>query len=328
MRILVTTTICLAVSSLLLTTAVGQKRDTKSSFVKDYVAGTHQSPLYGTFYYKCWLAPDLSGDPNELEWLWSVTWKPTTSEGRRLLSRAYNIMRRYEGLKISGNTAKAKADALMFWAGMYCSRPGNDDSYTNTNKKSDMVGWLYLDKFTLDKSGKPVSASFFGSPYGHKHPLSVLSHQPFIPFSVCFSIMPYILADLLSDRYKSTFNIVDDLQAGVLFSCDFGDDGAFFVMLDKPAGSSPSDLYKAKVVFIPAKITGFDTLKELRESTVIRLEFMDSDGFLVGSLIIAPFEWTVLAYKGKPRYLTYDAYQVAIFGKATKFAIRYGVLKK
>jgi hypothetical protein len=320
MRILVTTTICLAMSSLLLTTAVGQKRDT------DYVAGTHQSPLYGTFYYKCWLRPALFGDPNELEWVWNVTWKPTTSEGRRLLNRAYNIMRRYGQLRISGNTAMARADALMFWSGMYCSRPDNDDSYIN--KKSAVVGWLHLEKFTLDKSGKPVSASFYGSPYGHKHPLSVLSHQPFVPFSVCFYMMPYILADVLSDRYMSTFNIVDDLRAGVLFSCDFRDDGAFFVMLDKPAGSSPSDLYKAKVVFIPAKITGLDTLKELRESTVIKLEFMDSDGFLVGSLMIAPFEWTVLAFDGKPRYLRYGAYELAIFGKATKLTVSYGVLKK
>jgi len=323
MRILVTTTICLAMSSLLLTTAVGQKGDTKSSFVRDYVAGTHQSPLYGTFYYKCWLAPDLSEDPNKLEWTWIVTWKPTTDKGRSLLNRAYNIMRRYGELKISGNTAEAKSDSLIFWSGIYCLIPEDDDLY------SDKEGWLYLDKFTLDKSGKPVSASFFGSPYGRKHPHSVLSHQPFIPFAIRPSNWLSIMADLLSDRYRFQSNIKYDIDVGVLFASSFGDDGLLYVMLDKPSGRSPSNLYRARVAFIPSKITGFDTIKELKESTVIKLEFRDSDGFLAGSQTVAPYDWTsIVDDKGKTLYLTYDASAVSIFGKGTKLTVSYMIPKK
>jgi hypothetical protein len=327
MRILVTTTICLAMSSLLLTIAVGQKRDAKSSFVKDYVAGTHQSPLYGTFYYKCWLMPDLLGDPNEHVWSWNVTWKPTTSEGRSLLNRAYNIMRRYGELKISGNTAEAKSDSLIFWSGILCWIPEDDASYSD--KESDSTDWLYLDKFTLDKSGKPVSASFFGSPYGHKHPHSVLSHHLFIPFAIRFSDLRGIMADLLSDLYISQYNIRDDIDAGVLFSSNFRDDGLLYVMLDKPSGRSPSNWYRAKVAFIPSKITGLDTLKELKESTVITLEFRDSDGFLAGSETVAPHDWTrVVDDKGKALCLIYDAPSVYISGKATKLTVSYMIPKK
>jgi len=163
MRILVTTTICLAMSSLLLTAAVGQKRDILRFFGKDYVKGAHQSPLYGTFYYKCWLMPRLSEDPNELKWVWIVTWKPTTSEGRSLLNRAYNIMRRYGELKISGNTAaRVETGSLTLWSGILCWIPEDDASYND--KEWDSTEWLSLTIFTLDKSGKPVSASFFGSP--------------------------------------------------------------------------------------------------------------------------------------------------------------------
>ena len=327
MRILVTTTICLAMSSLLLTTAVGQKGDTQSSSVKDYVAGTHQSPLYGTFYYKCWLDPDLSEDPNKLGWFWEVTWKPTTDKGRSLLNRAYNIMRRYGELKISGNTAEAKSDSLIFWSGMLCWIPEDDASYSD--KDSDSPRWLYLDKFTLDKSGKPVSASFFGYPYRHKHPLSVLSYQPFIPFTIPSPVRRGIMAKLLSDRYNSQSNIRDDIDAGVLFLSDFRDDGMVFVMLDKPAGRDLTIFYKAKVAFVPSKITGFDTLKELRESTVIILEFRDSDGFLAGSETVAPRDWTVVVDdKGKTICLRYDAPSVYISGKATKLTVSYGVRKK
>jgi len=323
MRVLVTTTICLAMSSLLLTTVVGQKGDTKSSSVKDYVAGTHQSPLYGTFYYKCWLAPDLSEDPNELGWIWEVTWKPTTDKGRSLLNRAYNIMRRYGELKISGNTAEAKSDSLIFWSGIYCLIPEDDDLY------SDKEGWLYLDKFTLDKSGKPVSASFFGSPHKHKHPHSVLSHQPFIPFTIRPSILRSIIADLLSGLYRFQSNIRYDIDVGVLFASSFGDDGLLYVMLDKPSGRSPSNLYRARVAFVPSNITGFDTIKELKESTVIKLEFRDSDGFLAGSQTVVPYDWTsIVDDKGKTLYLTYDAPALYISGKATKLTISYMIPKK
>jgi len=323
MRILVTTTICLAMGSLLLTTVVGQKGDTQSSSVKDYVAGTHQSPLYGTFYYKCWLAPDLSEDPNKLGWFWEVTWKPTTDKGRSLLNRAYDIMRRYGELKISGNTAEAKSDSLIFWSGIYCLIPEDDDLY------SDEEGWLYLDKFTLDKSGKPVSASFFGSPYGRMHPHSVLSHQPFIPFAISPSDLRSIMADLLSNRYRFQSNIRYDIDVGVLFASNFGDDGLLYVMLDKPSGRSPSNLYRARVAFIPSKITGFDTLKELRESTELTLQFRDSHGFLVGSQTVAPYAWTsIVDDKGKTLCLTYDAPALYISGKATKLTVSYVVRKK
>jgi hypothetical protein len=318
MRILVTATICLAMSSLLLTTAVGQKRDT------DYVAGTHQSPLYGTFYYKCVLLSNSSED----QWFWKVTWKPTTDEGRSLLNRAYNIMRRYGELEISGNTAVTKSDSLLiFWLGMLCWIPEDDASYSD--KESDSAEGLYFTNFTLDKSGKPVSVSFFGSPYKHKHPHSVLSHRPFIPFAIHFTFLRLIMADLLSNRYMFQSNIRDDIDAGVLFLSDFRDDGMVFVMLDKPAGRDLTIFYKAKVAFVPSKITGFDTLKELRESTVITLEFRNSDGFLVGSLSIAPSEWRVsVDKKGKALSLTYDASAVSIFGKATKLTVSYVVRKK
>ena len=321
MRILVTTTICLAMSSLLLTIAVGQKRDT------DHVAGTHQSPLYGTFYYKCRksLIPNPFGTHS---WSWEVTWKPTTNEGRSLLNRAYNIMRRYGELEISGNTAKNKSDTLMcHWSVMLCWIPEDDASYNH--EESDWTDWLLLSKFTLDKSGKPVSASFFGYPYGHKHPLSVLSYQPFIPFTIPSPVRRGIMAKLLSDRYNSQSNIRDDIDAGVLFASNFGDDGLLYVMLDKPSGRSPSNLYRARVAFIPSKITGFDTLKELRESTVIILEFRDSDGFLAGSETVAPRDWTgVVDDKGKTICLRYDAPSVYISGKATKLTVSYGVRKK
>jgi hypothetical protein len=327
MRILVTVTICLAMSSLLLTTVVGQKRDFLSFFGKDYVKGAHQSPLYGTFYYKCWLMPNRSGDPNELQWLWIVTWKPTTSEGRSLLNRAYNIMRRYGELKISGNTARVETGSLTFWSGILCWIPEDDASYND--KEWDSTEWLYLTIFTLDKSGKPVSASFFGSPYGHKHPHSVLSHQPFIPFAIRPSHRRIIMADLLSDLYTSQYNIRDDIDAGVLFASNFGDDGLLYVMLDKPSGRSPSNLYRAKVAFIPSKITGFDTLKELKESAVLKLEFRDSDGFLAGSETVAPHDWTsIVDDKGKAICLRYDAPAVYISGKATKLTVSYGVPKK
>jgi hypothetical protein len=328
MRILVTTTICLAMSSLLLTTAVGQKGDTKSSSVKDYVAGTHQSPLYGTFYYKCWKSRLIPNPFGTHSWRWDVTWKPTTNEGRSLLNRAYNIMRRYGVLKISGNTAEAKLeDSLMFyWSGIYCLIPEDDASYNDN--ELDSAEWLFLSKFTLDKSGKPVSASFFGYPYRHKHPLSVLSYQPFIPFTIPPLVRRGIMAKLLSDRYTSQSNIRDDIDAGVLFASNFGDDGLLYVMLDKPSGRSPSNLYRAKVAFIPSKITGFDTLKELRESTVIILEFRDSDGFLVGSETVVPRDWTSMVDKGKTFYLTYDAPAVYISGKATTLTVSYGVRKK
>ena len=327
MRILVTAAIFLAMSSLLLTTAPGQKRDAKSSFRKDYVAGTHQSPLYGTFYYKCRLTTDLLGDPNEHGWIWMVTWKPTTDKGRSLLNRAYNIMRRYGELKISGNTARVETGSLTFWSGILCWIPEDDASYND--KEWDSTEWLYLAAFTLDKSGKPVSAFFFGSPYKHKHPHSVLSHQPFIPFAIRPSNRRSIMADLLSDLYTSQYNIRDDIDAGVLFWSDFRDDGMVFVMLDKPSGRSPSNLYRAKVAFIPSKITGFDTLKELRESTVLKLEFRDSDGFLAGSETIAPHDWTrVVDDKGKAICLRYDAPAVYISGKATKLTISYMIPKK
>jgi hypothetical protein len=99
-------------------------------------------------------------------------------------------------------------------------------------------------------------------------------------------------------------------------------------MLDKPSGRSPSNLYRARVAFVPSNITGFDTIKELKESTVIKLEFRDSGGFLVGSLSIAPFEWSVSVDKGKALSLTYDASAVSIFGKATKLTISYMIPKK
>jgi hypothetical protein len=319
MRILVTVTICLAMSSLLLTTAVGQKRDT------DYVAGTYQSPLYGTFYYKCMLS-----FIHEDQWLWKVTWKPTTDKGRSLLNRAYNIMRRYGELEISGNTAKDKSDSLRFWSGMLCWIPEDDASYSD--KDSDSPRWLYLDKFTLDKSGKPVSASFFGYPYKHKHPLSVLAHQPFIPFAIRPSYRREILALLmLSDRYRFESNIRDDIDAGILFASNFGDDGLLYVELVKPSDLSPPHLYAATVAFIPSKITGLDTLKELKESAAIVLEFRDSDGDLAGSQVIAPRDWrsrSVVDDEGKTIFLTYHTLVMYISGKPTKLTVSYMIPKK
>jgi len=137
------------------------------------------------------------------------------------------------------------------------------------------------------------------------------------------------MADLLSNRYMRQSNITDDIDAGVLFLSDFRDDGMLFVMLDKPSGRSPSNLYRARVAFIPSKITGFDTLKELRESAMITLEFRDSHGFLVGSHTVAPYDWTsVVDDKDKALCLTYDASAVSIFGKATKLTVSYRIPKK
>jgi hypothetical protein len=137
------------------------------------------------------------------------------------------------------------------------------------------------------------------------------------------------MAELMSDLYRFQSNIRGDIDAGVLFSSNFRDDGVLFVMLDKPSGRSPSNLYRAKVAFIPSKITGFDTLKELRESTVITLEFRDSHGFLVGSHTVAPYDWTsIVDNKGNTLYLTYDAPAVYISGKATKLTVSYSVPKK
>jgi len=325
MRILVTTTICLAMSSLLLTTAVGQKIDAEVPF---YVEGTYRCPVYGTFHYKCLLVSKSSEDhSSEAHWFWEVTWEPTTDKGRSLLNRAYDIMRRYGELKISGDTAEDNSDALIFWSGILFQKPEERDLYSD--KESGSANWLYLDKFTLDKSGKPVSASFFGTPHGRKHPNSLLSNSPFSPFTIRLSRMHAILVGLLSERYKSASNILSDIEAGVLFSSNFRDDVMVFVMLDKPSGRSPSNLYRARVAFVPSSITGFDTLKELKESTVIKLEFRDSDGFLAGSQTVAPYDWTsIVDDKGKTLYLTYDASAVSIFGKATKLTVSYSVPKK
>jgi len=324
MRILVTIIIGLAVGFLILAYAY-EKMGIGGLFPEEQLTGTYQSPVYGTFSYRCSLIRERLEDPTDLKWIWSVTWKPTTSEGRNLLNRAYNIMRRYGDLKISGDTATVvESNSLIFWSGMLCLIPNRYNSYSDTELYSS--GWLYLDRFTLDDSGRAVSASFFGDLYGRNHPHYVLSYILFSPFTISSHDLRSILAYSLSKRYEYQSNIINDIDAGVLFCSNFRDDGMVFVMLDRPTGRGSPHVYKTTILFIPSKITGFDALRELGESTELTLEFRDSNGSIVGSQTILPHEWTSIVDEyGKTLCLKYDKPLVYVYipGKATRIDVRY-----